>query len=223
MPRSCSVCTHPDLAAINRAMVAGGSFRKISEQFSLSSTALFRHKAEHLPVALSKARDAQEVADGTNVLAELREAAKRVRLLSDACDRWLMDADDPTVYDIGPRSEEVWCTYLETDEEGKTRKVKARLSELLDRANGQGSILLVETKYADPRDLILKAYDRLQGMLELMAKLIGQLDESPKITLIMAPEWAVVRAAMLAALSPYPDARYAVVEHLLTIEAAHAN
>jgi hypothetical protein len=217
MPRKCSVCTHPQRTAIETAMVDQAEYRDIARQFGLSKDAVARHKESHLPARLAIAKEAQEVANGTDLLQELRTIGERVRLLSDACDRWLRDPDDPERYDIGPRAEEVQVTYLEYVGDKPVRR-KKRLSELLSLALDGPSVLLVETKYADPRDLVLKAYDRLQGQLELIAKLIGELDERPQVNVLVNPQWITVRTALLSALAPYPEARSAVATALLAVD-----
>lgn len=175
MSRVCTICKHPEREAIDTGLVTLVSYRNIAKRYDVSTTALVRHHDDHLPADLVKAKEAEAIARNTNVLMSLIEAAQRIKLLSDACDMWLRDADDPTRYDIGPRSEEVWVTYEIELDDGKTKRQKARLSELLDRVAGLGSMLLVETKSADPRDLVLKCYDRLQGELELIAKVLGLL------------------------------------------------
>jgi hypothetical protein len=43
--------------------------------------------------------------------------------------------------------------------------------------------------------------------LELLAKLIGQLDERPVVNLNLSPEWLELRAVIVAALEPHPEAR----------------
>jgi hypothetical protein len=50
--------------------------------------------------------------------------------------------------------------------------------------------------------------------LELLAKLIGQLDERPVVNLLVSPEWLELRAVIVAALEPHPDARGAVLKAL---------
>jgi hypothetical protein len=47
--------------------------------------------------------------------------------------------------------------------------------------------------------------------LELLAKLIGQLDERPVVNLSISPEWLEMRAAIVVALEPYSEARDAVL------------
>lgn len=48
MPRPCSVCSNKDLTAINSELRSGTSLRNATKKFGLTTSALFRHKAEHL-------------------------------------------------------------------------------------------------------------------------------------------------------------------------------
>lgn len=174
--RKCSVCSHPAINDINEMLVNNVSFNEITTIYNdLTEMSLMRHKKNHLPKALSKAKEAQEVAQGDAVMAELKRCFKRVNLLFDACDRWLRDADDPTRYDIGPRAEDVKVTYYEPGQEGGRPK-KAPISKLLAKLEGAGyQVESWESRHADPRELILKTANRLQNQIELLAKLMGEL------------------------------------------------
>lgn len=223
MPRVCSVCAHAKRNEIDAALVKGEAYRNIAERFRVSLGALHRHGAEHLPAHLAKAEQAREVAAATDIMGELQRCFERVNLLFDACDRWLRDADDATRYDIGPRSEDVTVTYSETSEGGKTVRRKEKLSVLLERVSGSGrTVEWGETKHADPRTLVLKTAERLQGQTELLAKLMGELDERPQINVALSAEWMSVRTVLLEALNPYPDARAAVAQRLMTLEVGSA-
>ena len=72
MPQTCSVCIHPDRDAIDRALVTGGTLRNIAEQYSVSSTALHRHKA-HIAPAVAKAHEADEVAEADRLLSTVHD------------------------------------------------------------------------------------------------------------------------------------------------------
>jgi hypothetical protein len=50
--------------------------------------------------------------------------------------------------------------------------------------------------------------------LELLAKLIGQLDERPTINVLISPEWLELRAVIVTALQPHPDALSGVLRAL---------
>jgi len=78
LPRKCSICEHPQAEEINTALLNGVSLRNIAERYSVSKTALHRHKESHLPADLVKAKEAQEVAKADSLLdqvAELRDKA----------------------------------------------------------------------------------------------------------------------------------------------------
>ncbi|HUW08770.1 MAG TPA: hypothetical protein VM537_03530, partial [Anaerolineae bacterium] len=175
---------------------------------------------------LAQAQEAAEVAQADDVMAQLRLCFKRVNLLFDACDRWLRDADNPEQYDIGPRTEDLDVTYWEPGPNGKPVRRKAKLSALLQQVQAQRgatfTVDVVESKYADPRELVLKTAGRLQGHIELLAKLVGELDDRPQVAVLLAPEWLTIRAAMLDTLRPYPEARAAVAARLSELEARGA-
>ena len=61
----------------------------------------------------------------------------------------------------------------------------------------------------------LGAIREARGNLELLAKLLGEIDDRPQVAVLIAsPEWLALRARIVAALAPYPEARVAVAEVL---------
>lgn len=199
------------------------SYRDIANRFSLSPSAVDRHKKAHIPVALAQAKAVQTEADAIDVMVELHRCFVRVNLLFDACDRWLRDADDPTRYDIGPRAEELSVTYEDVleDRNGNPYSVrrKKKLSDLLPVIESETrTITLVEAKYADPRDLVLKTANRLQGQLELLSKLMGDLQSGDTFNVTVSGDWIQVRNEILVALQPFPEAAQAVAGRLVAIE-----
>lgn len=63
---------------------------------------------------------------------------------------------------------------------------------------------------------VLAAVREARGNLELIGKLIGELQEQQTTVnvLIASPEWVTLRGRILSALMPYPEARAALVEVL---------
>jgi hypothetical protein len=57
--RSCSVCEHNDLEEINAALASNERIRTIADRWSVSKTALMRHRNEHLHVSAIEAREAE--------------------------------------------------------------------------------------------------------------------------------------------------------------------
>lgn len=220
MGRTCSICTHPERVAIDKALVAGESNRAISRRFHVSKDAVARHRAEHLPATLAKAAEAQEKANALDVMRELQRIFQRANMLFDACDAWLRDPEEPSRYTLEPRAGDVMVIYLEPNGDGRPIRKKAPLSRLLAKIEDAGvDVERGEWKHADPRELILKTAERLQDLLQLVARLIGELDERPTVNVLVAPEWLGVRAALLEALLPFPEARASVAWALLKLEA----
>ena len=72
MARSCSICTHPERDAIDRALVAATPKRRIAAECGINKASVRRHAAAHLPGALVKASVIQEVARADDLLGLAR-------------------------------------------------------------------------------------------------------------------------------------------------------
>ena len=82
MARTCTVCTHAEREAIDRALVADGSaLRDIAGQHGLSKSAVERHKAEHIPEQLVAAQRAEDAEAADDLLAQVRELQGHARTI----------------------------------------------------------------------------------------------------------------------------------------------
>ena len=72
MPRRCTVCDHPERNGIDQALVTGAPYRSVAKRFRLSESAVYRHKTEHLPVHLLRAKEVEEVARADDLLDQVR-------------------------------------------------------------------------------------------------------------------------------------------------------
>ena len=73
MPRTCTVCSHPERKAIDKAIVAGDPYRGIAQRFAASPDAVLRHKA-HVLATLAKATSAAEVVHADDLIGRLLDA-----------------------------------------------------------------------------------------------------------------------------------------------------
>jgi hypothetical protein len=161
MPRSCTVCTHPERAEVDQALVAGVSAAEIAGRYrTIRERAIRRHRSNHLPERLAKAHEAEEVAQADELLKQVRD-------------------------------------------------LQVRALDILDKAEEAGELRTA-----------LSAIREARGNLELLAKLLGELDERPVTNVLVSAEWVTVRTAMMEALDRYPEARVAVAERLAKLEAA---
>ncbi len=102
----------------------------------------------------------------------------------------------------------------------RLRKVRDEedLREALDVArqlkaiNSAAGLLLSEAMERDEEGrrtspyAALSAIDRVQRQIELQAKLLGQIEEAPRIELNVHPEWVELRTVIVGALEPHPEA-----------------
>ena len=72
MPRRCTVCGHPQRHRIDEALVGGTPYRSVAKRFELSESAVYRHKTDHLPAYLLKARGVEETARADDLLEQVR-------------------------------------------------------------------------------------------------------------------------------------------------------
>lgn len=85
MPRTCTICCHPEREAIDQALVAGEAYRSIAKQFEASASAVYRHQRDHLSAALTQAQGAEEVARADDLLNQLMSLqAKALDILGKA-------------------------------------------------------------------------------------------------------------------------------------------
>ena len=66
------MCDHPESHAINESLVSGTPYRSVAKRFELSESSVYRHKTEHLPAHLLKAREVEEVAQADDLLDQVR-------------------------------------------------------------------------------------------------------------------------------------------------------
>jgi hypothetical protein len=84
VPRVCTVCRHQERKQIERSLLAGAPLRTIAARWSVSKTALIRHK-DHVSATLEKAAEKQEQARGDRMLNQLFDLQRRtMELLAEA-------------------------------------------------------------------------------------------------------------------------------------------
>jgi hypothetical protein len=202
---------------------------QIAKQFGLSRNAIaaFRDKfmgsfatvaAERVDILtanLEKQRDIQaDLRNAESVWSHLKRMTEQAWKMLAACDEYLQDPENPEKYDLGPRGVDITVVMFENDDEGRPRKSKAKLSELIDEIRGTGRAVS-EVKYsiADPRMLLLKTQETLTKNLELIARLQGELTEVT-INITQTAEWKEIQQTILQVTADHPEVREALANAL---------
>jgi hypothetical protein len=66
------VCDHSERYSIDEALVSGIPYRSVAKRFGLSESAVYRHKTDHLPAHLLKAKEVEEVAKADDLLEQVK-------------------------------------------------------------------------------------------------------------------------------------------------------
>ena len=140
--QKCTICIHSQREEIDEALLLSATpLRTIADQFGISKTALLRHKTDHIPTDLVKAKDAKEVCRAESLLDKL------VSLKSDA---------------------ERIAKKAESNDDLKTAlsgiREQSRIIEIL--AKMQGQIQQPQIDLTVNNFTLLKIHDRLSRKLE---------------------------------------------------------
>jgi hypothetical protein len=93
----------------------------------------------------------------------------------------------------------------------QVRTLQGKATGLLLKAEGEGDY---RTALAGVREA--------RGCVELLAKLLGELNDGPTINIVVSPQWVEIRNVVVKTLAPYPEAAHAVAAALAEVESNHA-
>lgn len=223
MPQTCSICIHSQRTAIEQELVQGLPLRNIAKRYETSPATLSRHRDRCLAPPIEEARVIASEPRERSVRGELDHLFVRIHKLFDACDAWLRDPSDAGRYELGPRADELQVTYTEWIPAGDRMvplRKKETLARLLERLEAKGlDVERVESKHADPRQLVLSTAAQLSKQIELLAKLTGELDDrNITVNIFQTPQWLPIEAALTKALAPHPEVLEGVVAALAAVE-----
>ncbi len=84
MARPCETCQHPDVAAIDEAIVEGTPMSKLSALFRASEDSLQRHKQEHVPEKLWRSQRIKGLTEGDALMGRVLGRERRADELYEA-------------------------------------------------------------------------------------------------------------------------------------------
>ena len=93
----------------------------------------------------------------------------------------------------------------------QVRDLQGRALAILDQAEMSGDLRTA-----------LGAIREARGNLELLAKLLGELSDAPQVNLNVSPEWLQIRAVIVTALEPHPEAKNSVLRAIRSVDSSAA-
>lgn len=173
----CTICNHSQRVEIDKALVAGATYREIAQRFGVSRDALYRHRKNgHIAEQIAKAAKKKEIKQAKEVQAAiLAQEAQEV-------------ADAQTILDEVSRLKDRALTILARAETEGTREACMALREvrgiveLLAKIQGQLSdaptvnITLIENQFNDFRTAIMGVMcsDCQQRLTEQLRARVGR-------------------------------------------------
>lgn len=182
---------------LRKDIESGIKISEIAKKYGVTVQAIYsRQKNLNISTTaalVGPAESARFVKRQIDAMEELTRSLERVDLLMDACDEWLRDPENPERYTVEPRASEIHVVYYEYGTDGKRSKVKKPLDELLKIVDKVFETEAVESKHADPRELVLKTAQEVRQTVGAAADLAEKV--------LNARAMEAFRAALLAEIS----------------------
>lgn len=170
---------HPERDKINEEIIQclldGRSLETVAEGRDFSYRTVYKYVKDVFSQRAAAAIAHRDIDSGSNIIDRMEEGLQKVNKLISALDEWLTDPDDPQKYTLDPRDDEVNVVYLDFKESPPVKK-RAKLQDLInDRVDNDKTPIDFRVSSADNRELLLKSVDRMSKLLELIARITGEL------------------------------------------------
>ena len=179
MARKSEITHHPHRAEIERDLINSVSYRNIAKRYGVSLAAIHRYVHGRFRDMVGEQVAKREQAHGEWIIGEVDKIMSRTNKMYDACDEFLTDPDNPEKYWLGPRAGEIEVAFWYRDDKKRT-VVKERLDVVWRRIEQDQGVVIVDMDYKrkDPRELLLRTAQTNKQLLELLARIRGDIQES---------------------------------------------
>lgn len=228
MARRCTVCAHPDRDEIDTALVMGRSVRAVAEEYGLQRDAVHRHARNHLPGTLAAAASAlpelQRVAPGMRRALDLNDAPSAPAAPTVPISESPIAPNAPAAPDVpsaAPESSTPLPAPAPPPVPAPVAPTGLGALALAHHLRDRAVTILTNAEASGDAKTALAAIREARGTLETLVRL--EPPPAPEgVDIAASEEWTRVRTALIAALTPYPEARLAVAEALAALGAGSA-
>jgi len=203
-------------------IASGATYTAIARKIGCSVSSAKGYVFRNLMPLVCRDLTKREEEGARKILARVERIAGRCEKMSDALDLWLTDPDNPERYTMDPRTDELKCicTLQGTDSRGNpiSRTATIPLDELMSQlefAEYKGLSVIPEHlvwKNTDPRKLMLDTARALKELLELLAKITGELKESVDVHVDVRTQLSSIVQVINAELEDEPEKKQRIVE-----------
>ncbi|MDQ2786843.1 MAG: hypothetical protein M3Y58_17780 [Chloroflexota bacterium] len=115
------------------------------------------------------------------------------------------------------KDEHLPATLAKAHEAGEVAHADDLLQQVR-QLRGKAISILLQAERAGDLKTALMGVREARACVELLAEMEGELNRNPVVNVILSPEWTRLRAVIIGALAPYPDARLAIAARLVDVE-----
>lgn len=220
MSKISKIIDHPDRKSIERDIIEGKSNSQIARDYSkgryeISREAVRRYRED----MISKQLIHEDLSTLEGLRFRIDDYYSELDDFITAIVDELRDKDGKISY--SPRASEIDIIYTHKTEDGNTVKDSATLQELLDRASGEGDILIVTINTPDPRKMLLQATTKINKYFSLILKAyysksqLKDAKENKKIRYVYPPAFYDMVNVVNESLLDYPEAKEKLAEALI--------
>lgn len=170
--RKCKVCNHRNLDQINQKLRNKDSISSISKLYGISRDTITKHSKQCIGALIVADKNIKELLAGEVMIKQIQLDMKMMHKMLMACDKWMTDPENPEEYFVGERGTEIEIVYHTMDEDGEPsrQRKKDTLQTLLNIIDSDGQYLRVDvnSKAADPRELLVKAATKLENTAKMI-------------------------------------------------------
>ena len=215
--RPTAVEKHPKRKEIEKALAEDEQIETISRKYGISRNALIGYKRHRIPRKMVKAAERKSITDAEHLFQIILKAVQRMEILSDSCDEYLQDPDNPGSYYMGPRAHEVKVVYYRKGPQGGITKHTTSLQNLIAKMEEEGMVDPQLVSYnTDPRILLVKASETLTKQMDTLVNAWRAIDQG-KNTFVGTPAWNEVVQVILKATESHPEIRRKIADGLSKI------
>ena len=157
MPRTCTICAHPHVAEIDRALLSGEPLRNIAKRFAISVSALHRHRHAHLPALLVETKQAEDAARAIDIVEQLRA-------INEVCRRILDEAHNPRL------------ALQAVDRIARQIELQAKLLGELQQRQVTMNVLIASPEWIRTRQAIVRALQPFPEAAQAVAEELRRLE-----------------------------------------------
>ncbi len=221
---------HPKSQEIVRKLAEGVNPCSVAAEYKIDTRSVRNYVKKRMPEVLAKvvkersredravkAAERRSIADAQELFEIILKAVRRMETLSDSCDDYLQDPDNPGNYYMGPRAHEIDVIYLIKPDDGPPVRRRETLQNIITRIE-QHDMLPTEihSKHTDPRILLVKASETLTKQMDTLVN-AWQTVDGGKSSFLGTPAWNQVVDVILQATEKAPEIRRKIADGLSKI------